>query len=65
MPDKSGSNIKSSQARGSSVDYSVVDGFAPQNGGSKSIKRDPAGKNTAHVEKSTSQEQAGPKTNNL
>ena len=60
-----GSNIKSSQSRGTPVAHTTVDNFQPQNGDANKIKRDPAGKDTRHVEKSTSREQAGPKTNNL
>jgi len=58
-------NIQSSQSREVPVDANVVDNLQPLNGGSRKINRDPAGRNTAHVEKSTSSEQAGPKTNNL
>jgi len=60
-----GSSIKSSQPRGMPVNHTVVNGFAPQNGYGEGKPKDNAGKSTKKIEKSSSQEQAGPKTNNL
>ena len=61
----SGSNIKSSMKRGGKCSHTVVDGFKPQNGHSGLLKNDPSGKDTNRIIKSSTDEQAGPITNNL
>jgi hypothetical protein len=60
-----GSSIQSSQSRGTGVSHSVINGFAPLNGEESSLSTAKAGKDTRNIEKSNSDSQAGPKTNNL
>lgn len=64
MPIKKGSNIKAQQPR-ANCSYNLVDGFAPQNGGSKMYDRDFNSKDTQHVTKSGTGQAAGPVTKNL
>jgi len=59
------SNIQSSQVRGLPLDHTVINNLEPQNVAALPTKGDTAGKDTRNIQKSTSKEQMGPKTNNL
>lgn len=58
-------SIKSSQARGTLPANNLINGLRPLNGDSHKISTFSAGRDTKNIKKSTSSEQAGPRTNNL
>lgn len=66
MADKKVSNIQSSMARGTPFAHTVINNFEPQNVASLPNKGSrTAGKDTKNIQKSSSEEMQGPKTNNL